>query len=153
MGGDSEDMTSDLMAESYIDWARDSFEEVERAFYKGKHHIAVRRAQECIELAIKGVFRLLSIEFPKEHNVSDVLLDISPKLPEWFQLEVNKVSEIVKKLAEDRGPAMYGDERHLKPPGEIFKKEDGERALNDSKYVLGLCERFFKEWFKEKEVE
>jgi len=146
-------MTSDLMAESYIDWARDSFEEVERAFSKGKHHIAVRRAQECIELAMKGVFRLLAIEFPKEHDVSKVMLDISPKLPDWFQKEVDRVSEIVKKMAEDRGPAMYGDERHLKPPGEIFKIEDGERALNDSKYVLGLCERFFKEWFKDKEVE
>lgn len=146
MGRDSEDMTSDLMAESYIDWARDSFEEVERAFNKGKHHIAVRRAQECIELAMKGVFRLLTIEFPKEHDVSKVMSDISPKLPDWFQKEVNKVSAIVKKLAEDRGPAMYGDERHLKPPGEIFKKEDGERALDDSKYVLGLCERFFREW-------
>lgn len=145
-------MTSDLMAEGYIQWARHIFKEVERAFSEGMYHIAVRRAQECIELAIKSIFRLLSVEFPKEHDVSKVLLDISSKLPEWFQKEIERVSSIVKELSEDRGPAMYGDERHLKPPGEIFKKEDGERALNDSKYVLGLCERFFKEWFKEKEV-
>jgi HEPN domain-containing protein len=153
MGRDSEDMTSDLMAESYFEWARYAFKEVEMAFSEGMYYVAVRRAQECIELAMKGVFRLLAIEFPKEHDVSKVMSDISPKLPEWFQKEVDKVSAIVKKLAEDRGPAMYGDERHLKPPGEIFKREDGERALNDSKYVLGLCERFFKEWFKEREVE
>ena len=153
MGGDSEDMTSDLMAESYIKLTRDTFEEVERAFSKGKYHISVRRAQECVELAIKGIFRLLAIEFPKEHDVSKVLLDISQKLPLWFQEEINSVSEIVKRLSKERGPAMYGDEEDMKPAEEIFKREDGERALNDSKYVLGLCERFFKEWFKDKEVE
>jgi HEPN domain-containing protein len=72
----------------------------------------VRRAQECIELSIKAVLRILAIEFPKEHDVSDILQDLNGlKLPSWFADELPGLASIMRKITPKRGPALYGFER------------------------------------------
>jgi HEPN domain-containing protein len=39
-----------------------------------RFRIYYRRAQECIELSVKSVLRAVGVEFPREHDVSDVFL-------------------------------------------------------------------------------
>jgi HEPN domain-containing protein len=37
------------------------------------YSLAIRRAQETCELSLKGALRYLAIEYPRDHDVSDVL--------------------------------------------------------------------------------
>ena len=98
----------------------------------------MRRAQESVELSLKAALRLLGVEHPREHDVSDVLNEVvRPKdLPEWFRSELETISVISKRLTEERGPAFYGDERAFIPPGRLYAKEDAERAIGDAKKIL-----------------
>jgi len=36
---------------------------------------AIRRSQEALELAVKALLRLMGIEYPKIHDVGDVLIE------------------------------------------------------------------------------
>jgi HEPN domain-containing protein len=111
--------------------------------------MAVRRSQECIELVIKGILRAAAIEFPREHDVSDVLL-ARPwgelGAPEWFVQRVPELARIMREITPKRGPAMYGFEREMKPAKDIFSAEDGGRAAGDARFVLEIGRRFFQEW-------
>ena len=66
-------MNTEAMARAYIEDAEYSFSEAKVAFEKGIYHRAVRRAQECIELSLKAILRLVGIEYPRQHDVSIVL--------------------------------------------------------------------------------
>ncbi|MGB9700893.1 MAG: HEPN domain-containing protein [Thermodesulfobacteriota bacterium] len=100
-------------------------------------------------MAIKGVLRLLGIEFPREHDVSDVILQIGWKeigAPPWFAENIEKLAKIMREITPKRGPAMYGFEKEMRPAAEIFSVDDGTKALNEAKFVFESCQRFFEEW-------
>jgi len=65
------------MAKAYIEDAERSYNEAKINFNEKAYHRCIRRAQECVELSLKGVLRLLSIEYPKSHDVSIVLDNIA----------------------------------------------------------------------------
>lgn len=109
---------------------------------------AVRRSQESVELSVKAVLRALSVEFPKEHEVSDVLLSLKIEGPAWFKESIGSVAHIMREITPSRGPAMYGFEKELRPASQLFGKEDAEDALKDATFVHDLCKRFLKEEFE-----
>ena len=48
---------------------------------EANYNLAVRRAQEVVELAIKGCLRILSIDFPKVHDAGYVFMkEVGEKL-------------------------------------------------------------------------
>jgi len=78
---------------------------------------------------LKVVLRLMGVEYPREHDVSDILVEIvhMRELPDWFRLELETISIESKRLAEERGPAFYGDENSLIPPKELYSRDDAEK--------------------------
>ncbi|MCE7960353.1 MAG: hypothetical protein DYH06_20835 [Acidobacteria bacterium ACB2] len=48
---------------------------------------------------------------------------------------------ISTQLAGSRGAAFYGDERRGIPPDQLFDRDDAERAEEQARFVLELCER------------
>jgi HEPN domain-containing protein len=135
------------MAQDYINTTRSCLREAREASGEGNFSLCVRRAQKCIELSIKAVLRTLAIEFPKEHDVSDILQGLDGfELPDWFKKELPGLASIMRKITPKRGPALYGFERELKPPSEIFSRGDGEDAQRDAEEVYRKCNRFIEEW-------
>lgn len=100
----------------------------------GSPAYAIRSAQECVELCLKGVLRFIGVEYPKQHDVGEVLLAVSDRLPVWFKAE--EKARISSWLAERREPAMYGDEIHGKGADELFTKDEALLALRYAKKVL-----------------
>jgi HEPN domain-containing protein len=133
------------MAEAYLADAKRSLGEAERAEQDGAYHRTVRRAQECVELALKAVLRLVGVEYPREYEVSAVLHEVIEKFPEWFASEIPRLTEISKRLAEERGPAFYGGERAFVPPASIYGETDAKWALENAAEVLHLCEQLLTE--------
>lgn len=139
-------MNSRNMATDYLSKAERFLRVAREAVFDKDYSLGVRWAQESIELAVKAVLRCLGIEFPKEHDVSEVLAGIEEKLPSWFEENVPLIARIMREITVQRGPALYGYERELIPAGKIFGEEMGKKALKDSEFVYDLCKKFIEEW-------
>lgn len=143
-------MNNSRMQKPYMWWARKTLEEAERALAEDSYPLAVRRAQESVEMAIKAVLRLLTVEFPKAHDVSDLLKDLAKNfpLPAWFEEKLPALAAAMAWLSEKRGLSMYGDEEKLIPPTELFDRMDAIKAVGDCREVFSVCEKFCAEWNK-----
>ncbi|MBS7645730.1 HEPN domain-containing protein [Candidatus Bathyarchaeota archaeon] len=139
------------MARGYLEDAAYSLREAYEALAEERHHRAVRRAQESVELSLKAALRLLGVEHPREHDVSGVLSEVAQykELPGWFRSELDVVNTISKELAEARGPAFYGDEGAFIPPMQLYTREDARKAVDGAEKVYNLCNKLFK-WWREK---
>jgi HEPN domain-containing protein len=112
---------------------------------------AVRQSQECVELSLKGILRLVMIEYPKKHDVSDVLRREAQRFPAWFRGVMQEISEVSASLSEKRSLAMYGDELRGLSPEMIFDKKDAEKALRDAEFVFNNCIKMMNEWVRSQE--
>lgn len=65
------------MASNYIKQARARIRHAELALREEEYPYVVRRSQEAVELALKGVLRLVGIEPPKWHDVGPILREYS----------------------------------------------------------------------------
>jgi len=141
-------LNSRALAEEYLRRAERYLREARNAYAEGDFPTAIRRSQESVELSVKAALRLLGIEYPRKHDVSDVLDQIVglEALPGYFREAVPFLQEVVRRLAMVRGIAMYGDEETLTPPSRIFKGEDALRSVEEAERVLDLCRRLFNDW-------
>lgn len=140
-------MRTDELALDYIERAEMTLEEARSAMDNEIYSLAIRRSQETVELSLKAALRYLAIEYPRDHDVSDVLFVVKEtrKLPNWFEEKIEFMASASRDLARKRGPAFYGDERTFKPASQLFTKEDGSKALKDAKQVLETCKKLVKQ--------
>ena len=134
------------MALDYLDRARSRLIDAEAAFKRGDYPETVRYSQEAVELSLKSVLRIIGIEYPKVHDVGDIIYFYRDQYPEWFRKEIDDIRRISRDLALKRAPAMYGLELSGKTPSELFNREDAYEALKSGKYVYELSRRFVEEY-------
>ena len=111
------------MARDYLRRALRCFSEAERALSEEDAPMAVRRSQEALEMGVKALLRLLGIEYPRSHDVSDVLLDNRERMPESVGSVLEDLAQLVSELAAVRGPAFYGYEREGIPASQAFTQD------------------------------
>lgn len=139
-------MKSSEMAREYIARASRTLEEARNAIRAGDHPLTIRRAQEAAELSLKAALRFVAIEYPREHDVRDVLLGLvaSRRLPEWFEAELEFMAHASSDLARKRGPSFYGDEQTMKPPSDLFTRDDATKALEDAEKIYQNCKKLIE---------
>jgi len=115
-------MRNKEMARDYVMRAKRCLREAALALEEDDPPGAVRRSQEALELAVKALLRLIAVEYPREHDVSDVLLENVEKIPEELRSHVQQIAELMAELAAVRGPAFYGYEREGIPASEAFTR-------------------------------
>ncbi len=95
--------------------------------------------------------RYLAIEYPRDHDVSDVLIRVKEirQVPAWFNDKIEFMAGVSSDLARKRGPAFYGIERSVTPASKIFGRDEGLRALRGAEEIMKLCSRLIKEGEKE----
>ncbi len=144
-------MRTDELALDYINRAELTLEEARSAFEKEVYSLTIRRAQETCELSLKGALRYLAIEYPRDHDVSDILLRLKEirQIPEWFFEKIEFMAGVSSDLARKRGLAFYGIERSATPASQIFSRDEGLRALRGVEEIFKLCKRLVKEGQKE----
>ena len=99
--------------------------------------------------SLKGMLRLLGVEYPKSHDVS-AALDKAKKevdMPGWLEEKIEDLKRISFDLAMKRGPAFYGDERAFIPPENLYSEEDAKDALNMALIALNTAKRLL-EYYK-----
>jgi HEPN domain-containing protein len=58
------------LGERLLRQAEESLEDMERAFQRGSWNMVMRRGQEVVELALKGLLSAMAVEYPKVHDVA-----------------------------------------------------------------------------------
>jgi HEPN domain-containing protein len=94
------------------------------------HDLAVRRAQESLELSLKSLFRFLQLDYPATHDVRKELYTLSETLKN-YAIEKRQIARLVlagSVLNLWRSPAFYGDE--TLNVGGIFDRQEAELAVS-----------------------
>ena len=94
----------------------------------------VRECQEAVELALKGMLRAARVDVPRVHDVSAVLRQNAPALPEIAREHVEQLARTSRELRRDRELAFYATEDLV--PSEFYVEEDASRALTNTRFVV-----------------
>lgn len=132
-------MTAHSLAASLIRQARQRLALVETARAAGAHHIAVREAQEVVELALKGLLRAAGIEPAKVHDVSRDILTCRERLLACGVLAPEQLAEDSRRLRKEREAAFYGDVDLI--PEEVYTPRDSEAAWEAAQRCVREAER------------
>lgn len=133
------------LAESYLRQAKARVRDAEDAYPERNYPYAVRLSEECVELSLKAVLKAVGIEYPKIHDVSDVLVKVKDRFPEWFKAETGFLAESLRILVKKREPSLYGGEEAFLSPDEVIGKPDAEDAVKRAKKTYTLCQRLLAE--------
>lgn len=104
-------------------------------------------SQMAVEQATKSILISLAIDFPREHDISEVFAQLAQRkdLPKWFRDQVDSISNTIAELAELRGLAGYGFEKGIN--AEYFKDYAPE-AYSKAEKTYKSCINLLKELFK-----
>jgi len=130
------------VARAYLRQAEARLKDARDALLEGNYPYAVRLSQECVELSLKAVLKAVGIEYPKIHDVSDILLDVRERFPEWFRVELGFLRESSKVLVKMREISLYGGEEAFLSPEEVISRVDAEDATQRAGKTYELCRRF-----------
>lgn len=130
-------MTNRSLAESYLRKAEARLEILGVLRRREAYSDVVREAQELVELALKGMLRVIGVEPPRIHDVGPLLREHRAKFAEPVRLHLDRAAEISKRLRRERELAMYGDVDFI--PTEEYTLEDATRAEADAGWVVELA--------------
>jgi len=133
------------LANAYLRQAESRLKDAAEAVEDKNYPYAVRLSQECTELSVKAALRSVGIEYPKQHEVSDLLSELRPRFPPWFASEIPGIQEASKALYRKRDLAFYGGEESLMTPEDLIGQEDAEKAVSSASHVFQACKRLVRE--------
>ncbi len=127
-------MTSRTLGESYIWKAERRLRVLDVLMEEKAYSDVVREAQEAVELALKGLLRVVGVEPPKFHDVGPILVEYEDRLPASIRPHVSRLAQISKWLRKEREFSFYGDVDFI--PTEEYTAVDAQRAMNDARFVV-----------------
>ena len=128
-------MRNDRAAQSHLADAEIILREAEDSQRLGHYHRVVRKSQEAAELAVKGLFRLWGIEYPRSHLLGRVIKKELVRTKAIDRMAADQLAYDCDSLALDREPSFYGSPEGV-PASQLFDAEDGEDALAKARRVL-----------------
>lgn len=132
-------MTNESLARSYLRKASDRLDILDLLLKKGAYSDVMRKAQEIVELALKGMLRAIGIEPPKLHDVGGLLQEHRERLSTEIAHEVDELAVISKALRKERELAFYGDLDFI--PTDEYSLPDAEKAKDGAEKVVRVARR------------
>jgi len=128
-------VTNREAGEALVREARRIFDrDLHAAWEDRDYNLAVRRAQEAVELALKGALRTLGVDFPKVCDVGPILAqEVRRKGGVISGEEPAQVQRISAWLAEARSPAFYLER--------LYGEDDARTARDGARFVLDVVTR------------
>jgi len=126
-------MTNLERGKKLISEAEELLEEAKRAYQSSLYNIAVRRSQETVELALKGLLIILGIEYPKIHDVGTVFYEqVKAKGVKIEEKDLEKIKFISSQLTKEREASFYMEKDYIKEEA----KEDAEFVFSQINKVV-----------------
>jgi len=127
-------MHNRTLAADYLARATHRLAALDVLYERGSWADVVRESQEVVELALKSLLRFSAIEVPRVHDVSQILISESERLPESVRAHIVELVDISRSLRRDRELAFYGSEDLT--PSEFYGKPDAELARAGARTVV-----------------
>lgn len=108
--------------------AEESLAQAEFSIQRNSYNLAIRRAQEAVELALSSILAALGVHNPKNHDMAPLLFNVLKSYAIETSSDINAIQAISIDLSRKRGPALHQDEG--------FSFETAESAISDAQYVL-----------------
>lgn len=126
-------------AQTLMREAENCLAEAKRYFAEGDWNFTIRRAQECVELALKGLLKAGGWEVPKRHDVGAIVAERLQEAGIVMETEVaQKIVSASERLSQQQAPAFYWEI--------AFTRDDAKLAIEDAEFVLawakGMLRRF-----------
>jgi len=132
-------MTSRSLGESYLRKARARLMTLPVLRDQGAYSDVVRESQEVVELALKGMLRLLGIEPPKWHDVGGFLLEYSDRFPVELRDGLPALAADSAWLRKEREFSFYGEIDLI--PSELYGMGEAQRAERAAAAAVAAVER------------
>jgi hypothetical protein len=136
-------VTNVRLGESYIERARGRLPFLRQMQAAGLHADVVRESQEVVELALKGLLRIVGLDPPKEHDVSKFMTGERERLPKAAAQHLREIRRMSKRLRRERELAFYGDDNFV--PSDEYDVEDSTEAIRSAETIVGWVEAGRKE--------
>ena len=127
-------MHNRTLAADYLARATHRLAALEVLFERESWADVVRESQEVVELALKSLLRFSSIEVPRIHDVGQILLSESCRLPQTVRPHIEDLVAVSHSLRRDRELAFYGSEDLT--PSDFYQKPDAELAFAGARRVV-----------------
>jgi HEPN domain-containing protein len=122
-------MTNLERGKKLISESGELLKEAKRAYQSSLYNITVRRSQETVELALKGLLIILGIEYPKIHDVGTVFYEqVKAKGLKIEEKDLGKIKFISSQLTKEREASFYMEKDYV--------KEEAEEAKEDAEFVF-----------------
>lgn len=102
--------------------------ELKVALEERNFNLAVRRAQEVVELVLKGGLRMLGADYPKVHDVASAFCEQVRKKSQAAEEPLERIRAISLWLSQARAPAFYFERD--------YGEEDAQQAFQDAEFVV-----------------
>ena len=136
------------LAKSYMRQAEFRLRDAIRAYKLKNYPYTLRLSQEVVELSLKASLRLVGIEYPKIHDVSDILIKFRERFPQWFRSEVDYLAETSRKLALKRELSFLWCEDFLLTPEDLVSEEDAHDGLERARRTFKICKKLLDEYIQ-----
>jgi HEPN domain-containing protein len=136
-------VTNLRLGQSYLERARGRLPFLRHMQAAGLHADVVREAQEVVELALKGLLRMLGLDPPKEHDVSKFMTRERRRLPGVIAEHLREIRQMSKRLRRERELAFYGDDDFV--PSDEYDADDSDEAIQFAEAIVGWVETSLKE--------
>ena len=114
--------------------ASEYLQDMEASCARKSWNAVVRRAQEVVELSLKGVLSYLGVDFPKVHDPAAVFVaTVSARGMALGEEAAADVTAVSARLARKRAPAFYFEHTE--------NASAAEEAAADARRTHGLCTR------------
>jgi HEPN domain-containing protein len=137
-------VTFDEMARDYLRRAQARRKALDTLFTAAAYPDVVRESQD-IELVLKGALRFVGVDPPKRHDAHKVLARFVDRFPQEWRVTLDELHASLDRLAEERGPAFYGDDERGVPASDLFDEADARRAMSVADRLLDLYRRLLGE--------
>jgi len=132
-------MTSRSLGESYLRKARARLATLPILRDQAAYSDVVRESQEVVELALKGMLRLLGIEPPKWHDVGGFLLEYSDRFPAELRAGLPALAGDSAWLRKEREFSFCGEIDLI--PSEQYGLGEAQRAEQAASRAVAAVER------------
>ena len=128
-------MTNVRLGSSYIERALGRLPFLRQMQAAGLHADVVRESQEVVELALKGLLRVIGLDPPKEHDVSKFMAKERSRLPQSVNEHLNEIRRMSKRLRRERELAFYGEDDFI--PSDEYDADDSTEAIAFAEAIVG----------------
>ncbi|KAF5415110.1 MAG: hypothetical protein C5S38_04335 [Candidatus Methanophagaceae archaeon] len=130
-------MKNEERADRLLSEAESIFNEIEQALESENWNLAIRRAQEVVELVLKGLLAQLGIDYPKVHDVAPIFKRSVEERGVMVDEEfMNWLIEFSADLSTKRAPSFYFEAE--------YDEDDAVNGAKGAEEVIKFGKRFIE---------